>query len=165
MRSVILCVAVTFLAACGGSGDTSDGDGTPGLATVVRVVDGDTVVLSFDGRDERVRLIGIDTPESVDPNRPVECLGPEASAFTKSLLPDGTKVIVERDVEARDDYGRLLGYITRLDDGMFVNLEIVRRGFAQPLTIPPNVAYSKDFVAAASHARDDNLGLWALCAG
>jgi len=163
MRRVLLCVAATFLAACADSDNGSSA--TPGSATVVRVVDGDTVVLSFDGRDERVRLIGIDTPESVKPDSPVECLGPEASAFTTSLLPEGTQVLVERDVEARDDYGRLLAYVTRVDDGLFVNLEVVRRGFAEPLTIPPNVAHADDFVAAARLARDDDLGLWALCAG
>ena len=134
---------------------------------IVRVVDGDTVVVRFDdgGKDERVRLIGIDTPETVKPNSPVECFGPEASAFTKQLLEEGTPVLVERDVEARDDYGRLLGYIYRSSDGMFVNLEIVAQGYAALLTYPPNIAHVDEFKAAAKAARTANLGLWQACNG
>src|SRR4051794_14552875 len=104
MRRTMLCVAVTFLAACSHPSDQSAI--AAGRATVVRVVDGDTIVLSFDGHDEKVRLIGIDTPETVDPDRPVGCFGHEASAFTTGLLPAGTAVLVERDAEARDPYGR-----------------------------------------------------------
>ena len=131
---------------------------------VERVVDGDTVVVSFDGDVESVRLIGIDTPESVKPNSPVECFGEEAAAFTVSLLPEDTPVRVERDVEARDDYGRLLGYVIRADDALFVNAEIVRRGYAQPLTIPPNVAHVAEFVQAAREAEAADVGLWSSCA-
>ena len=132
-------------------------------ATVVRIVDGDTIVVDFDGDDERVRLIGIDTPESVKPDTPVECFGKEASAFTASLLPEGTPVRVERDIEARDDFGRLLGYVMRADDGLFVNLEIVEQGYAQPLTIAPNVAHADEFVAAARDAEAADRGLWSAC--
>jgi micrococcal nuclease len=82
--------------------------GPPGTATVVRVIDGDTVVVHIDGKDEHVRLIGIDTPETVDPDKPVMCYGAEASGETKSLLPAGTVVRLVRDIEARDAYGRLL---------------------------------------------------------
>ncbi len=134
-------------------------------ATVVRVVDGDTVQVDIDGRREKLRLIGIDTPETVKPDTPVQCYGPEASAFTKQLLPEGTAVRIERDVEARDDYGRLLGYVYRADDGMFVNLEIVAQGYAVLLTFPPNVAHVDEFVAAARAAERANLGLWGACAG
>src|SRR4051794_22491057 len=95
----------------------------PPNATVVRVIDGDTIDVDFDGRTVRVRLIGIDTPETKKPNTPVQCYGPEASAFTKHALPEGTGVLIVRDLEARDDYGRLLGYVYRGSDGMFVNLE------------------------------------------
>ena len=76
------------------------------------------------GRDERVRLIGIDTPETVDPRKPVQCFGKEASDHTKALLPAGTAVRLERDAEARDRYDRLLAYVYRASDGLFVNLEL-----------------------------------------
>ena len=85
----------------------------PPNGTVVQVIDGDTVVARVDGRDEHVRLIGIDTPETVDPKRPVMCFGPEASAETHQLLPAGTPVRLVHDVEARDAYGRLLAYVYR----------------------------------------------------
>ncbi len=121
--------------------------------------------MTIDGVEERVRLIGIDTPETKKPNTPVECFGPEATAFTQSLLPEGTDVYLERDVEARDIYGRLLGYAYLVDTGAFVNLEIVRQGYAQPLTIPPNVAHTSEFVDAARAAEESNVGLWATCSG
>jgi micrococcal nuclease len=134
-------------------------------ARLVRVVDGDTIEVSIDGRREKVRLIGIDTPETVKPNAPVECFGPEASAFTKGLLPEGTPLLLERDVEARDDYGRLLAYVHRAEDGLFVNLEIVAKGYGNLLTFPPNVAHVEDFRAAARAAEAADLGLWGGCSG
>ena len=175
MRSIILCVAVSLLTACniGGSAvdrRTSPSDEINGStvvaanATIERVVDGDTVVVDIGGISEHLRLVGIDTPETVKPDAPVECFGPEASAFTTSLLPEGTAVRVVRDVEARDAYDRLLGYVYRASDGLFVNLEIVRRGYATLLTFPPNVAHVDDFRVAADAARRDGLGLWAGCA-
>lgn len=134
-------------------------------ATVVRVVDGDTVVVEIGGTTETVRLIGIDTPETKKPNTPVQCFGPEASDFTKHLLPAGTALHLERDVEARDKYGRLLAYAYLVPDGTFVNLTIVREGYARLLTIPPNVAHSADFVAAARAAQQEDAGLWGGCTG
>jgi len=134
-------------------------------ATLVRVVDGDTIDIDLHGTRERVRLIGIDTPETVKPNTPVQCFGPEASAHTKSLLPKGTRLHVERDVEPRDKYQRVLAYVYRADDGLFVNLDIIGSGFARLLTIPPNVAHVDDFVAAARTARQSRLGLWSGCTG
>jgi micrococcal nuclease len=174
-RSVwLLLVGACALAACrsdDGRADHSAG-GTdrvpastilPTNATVERVVDGDTVVMDIDSRRESVRLIGIDTPETVKPDSPVECFGPEASAATKALLPEGTPVRLERDVEARDDYDRLLAYVYRATDGMFVNLELVRSGYATLLTFPPNVAHVDEFVDAAEAARTSGLGLWSGC--
>lgn len=169
MRSLILCVAVSLMTACGNGDSTAAPASDPTMleanALVERVVDGDTVVVSIDGTSEHMRLIGIDTPETVKPNSPVECFGPEASAFTKSLLPEGTAVRVVRDVEARDDYDRLLGYLYRADDGLFVNLEIIRSGYASLLTFPPNIAHVDEFRAAAEAARRADLGLWVSCAG
>jgi micrococcal nuclease len=134
-------------------------------ATVTRVVDGDTVVVDIDGHGETLRLIGVDTPETVKPNSPVECFGPQASAFTKHLLPKGTPLRLERDVEARDDYGRLLVYVYTAADNTLVNLELVEQGYATLLTFPPNVAHVDEFVAAARFAQRADLGLWASCSG
>ncbi len=169
-RRPLLLVAISACAvvvsACGGSAPVSTAAGPSGggdRATVVRVVDGDTLVVKISGRDERVRLIGIDTPESVKPNTPVQCFALEASARTKALLPGGTPVRLERDAELRDHYNRLLAYVYRVADGLFVNLALAREGFAQPYTYPPNVAHSDDFVAAASEARQSRRGLWNRC--
>jgi micrococcal nuclease len=95
----------------------------------------------------------------------VECYGKEAKARTAELLPAGTEVRLERDVEARDRYGRLLAYVYRASDGLFVNLAMARDGYAVPLTIAPNVAHADEFVAAAGDARRADRGLWAACGG
>jgi len=133
------------------------------IATVIEVVDGDTVDLSIDGHRQRVRLIGVDTPETKHPNKPVQCYGHEATVFTESLLPNDTKVRIERDTEARDTYDRLLVYLYRASDNMFINLELVRQGFAHVLTIEPNTAYVDKFVAAARDAQSNDRGLWQAC--
>src|SRR4029453_3783355 len=96
----------------------------PANAVVVSVTDGDTIVVRVGGRDEHVRLIGIDTPETVAPTKPVMCFGGEASHETAALLAPETPVQLVRDVEARDDYGRLLAYVYRVPDGLFVNLHL-----------------------------------------
>ena len=112
-----------------------------------------------------MRLIGIDTPETKKPNTPVQCFGPEATDFTTSLLPTDTPLHLERDVVARDDYGRMLAYVYVVADGTFVNMQIIRHGYARPLTIAPNVAHADEFVEAARVADADNIGLWARCTG
>ena len=135
----------------------------PGQATVTRVVDGDTVMVRIGTATESVRLIGIDTPESVKPGTPVQCFAIEASNRTKTLLPKGTDVRLEGDVEQRDQYHRILAYLYRLDDDLFVNDALVKEGFAVPYTFPPNVAHTAEFVASAAAARRSGLGLWARC--
>jgi micrococcal nuclease len=176
-RSILLPALVAIIlalatAACGriaGTGPTSErGEGTAspaaaGQATVTRVVDGDTVVVRIGAGTESVRLIGIDTPESVKPGTPVQCFAIEASNRTKALLPKGTPVRLEGDVEQRDQYHRLLGYVYRLDDDLFVNDALVKEGFAVPYTFPPNVAHAAEFVASAAAARHSGLGLWGRC--
>ncbi len=159
----MLLVACTSQPSAGGTPTTS-GVLTPN-AVLLYVSDGDTIGVTIDGVEERVRLIGIDTPETKKPDTPVECFGPEASAFTESLLPDGTELYLERDAEARDPYDRLLAYVYRTSDGMFVNLEIIRQGFARPLTIAPNSTHADEFVAAARAADAAGTGLWAACSG
>ena len=112
------------------------------IAEVVFVIDGDTIIADIDGTEENVRLIGIDTPEPQGGFRDEECYGNEASAFTRGLLPEGTAIALSRDVEARDRFDRLLAYVYRVDDGLFVNLAVVSEGMAAPLTIPPNVTFA-----------------------
>jgi len=163
-RTVVAVVATAvLLTACGGASTQSD-VGEFGLeARVEEVVDGDTVRLVIDGRSETVRLIGVDTPETKHPTKPVECYGPEASAHLATLLPAGTVVGVTRDAESRDRYGRLLAYLFRADDGLFVNLDLVEGGWATTLAIEPNIAHAEEFAAAAERARASSLGLWGAC--
>jgi micrococcal nuclease len=134
-------------------------------ATVERVVDGDTVQLSIDGRSERARLIGIDAPESVSPNVPDQCYGAEASQALHDLLPPGSTVRIERDAEARDRYGRLLLYLYRSDDGLFVNQWMVTSGLADAMAIEPNTAFAVPFEAARREAEQAGTGLWGHCDG
>lgn len=134
-----------------------------GHATVTQEVDGDTIHASLGGHDEKVRFLGIDTPETHGPNGLRECFGKEASKHTAALIPVGTKVRLVRDVEARDRYGRLLAYVYRVSDGLFVNLALARDGYADVLTYPPNVSHATEFVAAAADARAHNRGLWRAC--
>lgn len=168
--SCIVAVSALVLASCGSAtGDTTGGDTAagdpPGLAVVREVIDGDTVRVRIDGRDETVRMIGIDTPETHSPTRPVECYGRVAAEETARLLPEGTQVVLVRDVEARDRYDRLLAYVYRRTDDLFVNLDLAARGFAVTLTIPPNVAHAEEFATATRLAREQGLGLWAACGG
>jgi micrococcal nuclease len=137
----------------------------PGSGIVTRVVDGDTVHVRIGGRDEDVRLLGIDTPETHKPNTPVECFGREATAQLGRLIPRGTAVRLVRDVEARDRYGRLLAYVYRDRDRLFVNEEMARAGYAAAFTYPPNVAHADEIVTAAADARDAGRGLWSACGG
>lgn len=166
MRFTVAAIVVCALATASCTGDGAPGDG---LATVTHVVDGDTIDIEIGGRTERVRLIGIDTPETKKPNTPIECWGPEASAFTAALLPEGTEVRIERDLVGRDDYGRLLGYVHLVNatdtvaTGTFVNLTIVEQGFARPLTIEPNSTFAREFADAAGRAERAGLGMWGAC--
>lgn len=128
-------------------------------AEVQRVTDGDTFVAAVKGRRERIRVIGVDTPESVDPDRPDEPFGEESSDFAKRYL-GGQTVRLAGDAEPRDRYGRMLAYVW-LADGTFWNALLVAEGYAQQLTIPPNVAYAGLFRRLVGEARSDHRGLWA----
>lgn len=136
-------------------------------AAVVRVVDGDTLVVALGGREERVRLIGINTPESVDPRRPVECFGKEASEAARALL-EGQTVGLEDDEsqDSRDANGRLLRYVW-LRDGRMANLEQLAQGYAAEYTFDRPYRYRDVFRAAQGRARDAGVGLWspATCDG
>jgi micrococcal nuclease len=167
----LLLVAAAALLAGRQLGSQSAGTGTgqgaaagSGLeGTVVRVVDGDTIrVRLADGVIERVRYIGVDTPESVKPNTPVQCFAKRASAFNEHLVA-GQRVRLVPDAEARDRYGRMLAYVYRTSDGLFVNAALVRHGYAHTLTIPPNVAHAGEFRRLASAAHRAGRGLWSAC--
>jgi micrococcal nuclease len=159
-----VALPLLVLAACASSGPASPAVPAGG-AIVVRPVDGDTVVVRVGGQEEPVRFIGIDTPESVAPDRPVECFGAEAKARTAELLPAGTVVRLERDVEARDRYDRLLAYVIRDEDGVLVNLLLVEEGFAEAVAYPPNLAHQGELDAAEAAARAAQRGLWPACGG
>ena len=129
---------------------------------VTKVIDGDTIEVEG---GIRVRLIGIDTPETKDPRRPVGCFGKEASKETKSLL-EGKRVMLEKDVSETDKYERLLRYVyLPLESGqaLFVNDYLVREGFALALTYPPDVKYNEQFRQAEREAREEKRGLWGRC--
>ena len=132
------------------------------VGRVLRVVDGDTIQVEVGGRREKVRYIGVDTPESVKPGTPVQCFAKRASAFNARLVA-GERVRLVADAEPRDRYGRLLAYVYRVRDGRFVNAALVRHGYAEPLTIPPNVAHAEEFRRLASAARRAGRGLWSAC--
>lgn len=138
----------------------------PDVGVVVAHVDGDTADVRINGKVERVRFIGIDTPEVYHRDgSPVDCYGPEASARTRELLPLGTEVRLTGDVVGRDDYGRLLAYVYRRDDELFVNAALIADGFARPLRIAPNDTHAAEFAALATSARQAGAGLWTACVG
>lgn len=124
---------------------------------VIRVIDGDTIELEG---GKRTRYIGVDTPEIVDPTKPVECFGREASDENKKLV-EGKMVRLEKDISETDRYGRLLRYVYVGD--VLVNDALVRQGFAHSSTFPPDVKYQQKFMEAEREARENNRGLWAGC--
>jgi micrococcal nuclease len=156
---LIAALAIVLLHGRGGGGGTE----TFGQGEVVRVVDGDTIRVRLGDRTERVRYIGIDTPESVKPGTPVQCYAKRAAAANAALVA-GRRVRLVGDVEHRDRYGRLLAYVYRDDDGAFVNAALVRDGYARTLTIPPNVEHAAEFARLARTAREGGRGLWRACA-
>ncbi len=134
-------------------------------ATVLRVVDGDTIVVKFaHGREENVRFIGIDTPEKPGSLRPAECFGTESTEFMKSLLPEGSKVLLTGGAETYDIFERLLAYVYG-SNGLFLNMLMAREGFADTLSIPPNTEYREVFKIAVALARKEGLGIWGACGG
>ena len=137
----------------------TDENNLQGPYKVVRVVDGDTIIVDLNGAEERVRLIGIDTPESVHPDKEKNVeYGQIASAFTKDML-EGKQVHLEFDVQERDQYGRLLAYVY-LNGEMF-NKILLEQGHATVVTYPPNVKYVDEFTKIQQKARDQKKGIWA----
>jgi micrococcal nuclease len=155
----LLAVLSAFaLVTCGGGKGIPDG---PFEAKVKRVVDGDTIVVSVNGNNERVRYIGVDTPESVKPNTPVECYAKVASRLNEEMV-GGKTVILTPGPEQRDRYGRLLAYV-RTKEGIDVNRELISRGAARTLEIAPNTQRASEFSVLEAKARNEQAGLWGLC--
>jgi micrococcal nuclease len=140
---------------------------TPGgtaAARLERVVDGDTIAVRVGDREERVRYIGIDTPETVKPNAPVECFGRAAHDLNARLLGGaGAALTLRFDRELRDRYGRLLAYVHRARDGLFVNARLIGAGAARTLAIAPNTAHAARLSGLQHEARAAGRGLWSAC--
>ncbi len=148
----------------GGADEPTLAPGGTATAELTRVVDGDTIAVELDGREERIRYIGVDTPETVKPDAPVECFGRDASALNARLLGDeGTELTLRFDRELRDRYDRLLAYVHRAEDGLFVNARLVAAGAARTLPIPPNTAYAAQLSRLQHDARTAGRGLWSAC--
>jgi len=130
------------------------------LYVVVKVIDGDTIDINYHGKIERVRYIGIDTPETVDPRNPVQCFGKEANKKNSELVLN-KKVRLEKDITDRDRYGRLLRYVYVGDQ--FINLDLVKLGYAKVYTYPPDVKYNQMLLNAQRTAQNTNSGLWRAC--
>jgi micrococcal nuclease len=164
----LLAIAITAVG-CAELVETTSSDNDPvdtsafDTGEVIFVVDGDTVILDIGGQEENVRLIGIDTPEARQGSEPVQCFGAEASAYLEQLLPEGTQVRLERDVEARDRFDRLLLYLYK--DEVFINKEMVRAGFANARSYRPNTARQNVLDSALAEAKRANVGLWSSCDG
>jgi micrococcal nuclease len=181
-RATLACAFLLLATACAGTGDatpppTTTAPASPTVTTiggltasptpfrleealVVDVIDGDTIDVLIDGRELRVRYIGIDTPETVDPREPVGCFGREASEHNRQLVERRT-VGLERDVSETDRFGRLLRYVW-VDDRM-VNARLVEEGYATATTFPPDVRYADLFAALEAEAREGGRGLWSAC--
>lgn len=156
---LVLLTSAGLLAACAAESPPADAAVT---VPVVRVVDGDTIHIFRDGRDETVRLIGIDAPEVGWYGGVAECFGPRAGRFLIALL-DGERVRLEGDLDPVDRYGRLLSY-AYLADGRMVNLLMVREGLATVTIFAPNDRHEARLRAAEADARDRGEGLWSACA-
>ncbi len=167
IATIIVAVIVLAVRATNEGADTAPvtPDGLES-ATVVRVVDGDTIIVRLDGREQRVRYIGVDTPETVKPDTPEECYGKQASDENHRLV-DGQTVYLERDVSNTDDFDRLLRYV--YIDGeqdqprRFVNLLLVEGGFAEARSYPPNTSRQSELDAAERDARAAGRGMWSAC--
>ena len=129
----------------------------PVSATCIRAIDGDTIIVNIAGKKERVRLIGVDTPETKHPRKPVQYFGKEASTFTANMV-EGKKVRLEFDQNQRDRYKRLLAYVY-LEDGTFLNAEIVKQGYGHAYTKFP-FKYMHEFRQYEREARLMKRGLW-----
>jgi len=163
-RRAALLLAVSALAGCGGGGDPA----APVVVErgrVARVVDGDTVLVAIGGDERRVRLLGVDAPESVTPDRPVECFGPQAAAAARGLMPRGARVELATDPTqgAEDRFGRLLAEVAVAGDGLTVNERLVRDGAAEVFRGDGRARLLPRLRQAEREARRARRGLWGAC--
>ena len=168
MKRILVILAIIVLTLSAAGCDLPNNTAAVNLpeAFVTRVVDGDTIWVDIGGTEYKVRYIGMDTPETVDPRKPVQCFGKEASVKNTELV-FGKIVRLEKDVSETDRYGRLLRYVWVVDvesgTEIMVNAELVRLGYAQISTYPPDVEYQDYFLELQDEARAANLGLWGSC--
>jgi micrococcal nuclease len=162
LLAVSIAALVVAFAPSRGGGSGASGASSGSVGAVQRIVDGDTIRVSLAGRSEPVRYIGVDTPESKKPGTAVQCFARRAAAENARLVR-GERVRLVFDLERRDRFGRLLAYVYRARDGLFVNAALVRGGFARTLTVPPNVRFAGRFAALAAEARRAGRGLWSAC--
>lgn len=156
LTTLVAGVVVVGAVAAGAAVGFGGGDGR---GTVVRVVDGDTLIADIRGEETTIRLLNIDTPETKDPDQPVQCLGPEASEFLAERLPAGTEIELEYDQERTDRYGRTLAGVFESDS--LVNAEIAAAGLGVPVLFEPNDRFLPEVEEAAATAQADGLGLFA----
>jgi len=156
-KSITFLLLISLILLVGCAGLKKDNNLDEGMIHVSRVVDGDTIVVEG---DQKVRLIGVDTPETVKPGHPLEPYGKEASDFTKQML-EGKTVSMEMDVNDTDQYDRQLRYVY-LEDGTFFNELLIKEGYATVFTSPPDIKHADLFLKAQQYARDNNKGLWGL---
>ncbi len=160
LGSLALLLIAALLIVRPWEGTGAGGGPASAKAFVTRVVDGDTIEARIDGREEDVRYIGVDTPETVKPDTPVQCFGPRASSFNHALV-ERRRVRLVFGVERRDVYGRLLAYVYL--GRRFVNAMLVRRGLARSLTIAPNNRFAPLFQRLELRAARTGRGLWGAC--
>ncbi len=158
--AVGMLVVAVVLSGCtsGGSAAVTSPSRSGTDATVVRVIDGDTIVASLDGAEETIRLLNVDTPETKKPNTPVECLGPEATGYLRQRLPAGTRVQLEYDVERTDRYDRTLAGVYL--EGDLVNADVAREGLGVAVLFEPNRRFHAEVLAAQEEALEDEAGLF-----
>ncbi len=161
-RAGFACFALALVACLGAAGCVAGSETSAHYdAVVTRGVDGDTIVVRYgDGRTDKVRILGVDTPETHKPGTPVQCYGPEASSYTEHALV-GHAVRLELDQVARDKYGRLLAYV--YVDGRRFDDELLRLGYARLLIIRPNGVYARAMLSAELAAKQAKRGLWGAC--
>ncbi len=177
LTSGLLAAVLLLSAGCGGTKSGGVSDRNPNVSThstgidqafeanaiVTRVIDGDTIEADIGGNRILVRFIGIDTPEKIGGYLPAECFGDAASVRTGKLIPAGTALYLERDIELYDRYDRLLAYVYRATDGLFVNQELALSGYADSLNFEPNSRHANMFKEAVATAQRADLGLWGEC--
>ena len=169
LGKVSLCTLISAILSFLLTGPVMSG---PDPATIKRVVDGDTLKIIYQGQEESVRLIGVDTPESKNNRKArkdagrsgkdveqITAMGKDAARYMRTIAKEGDRVTIEFDVQKRDKYKRLLGYVY-LENGRMLNEEIIKAGYANPMTIPPNVKYQHKFLKAYREARDAGRGLF-----